>query len=92
MEQLATGGYPFSRGKASHSSDGIEVFLVPEKQEKCCIGGSSGLLARLFFVPQNSSNAASLTGKIQGVYASKTRVKPPGNPVSNPVLLTICSH
>ena len=83
--------YPFSREKAPHSSGGIEVFRMHEKQAKCSIGGSSALLARLFFVPQNISHVASPTGKIQGVYASRTTIKPPRNPVSKPVLLTFNS-
>jgi hypothetical protein len=48
--------YAFYHAKAPHSSGGIEVFLVHEKHEKCCLGGNSELLARLFFVPQNISN------------------------------------
>jgi hypothetical protein len=55
--------YAFHHRKAPHSSGGIEAFLVHEKQEKCCIGGNSELLARLFFVPHSSSNVASSTGK-----------------------------
>ena len=57
----------FPREKAPHSSGGIKVLRMHEKQKKCCIGGSSELLARLFFVPQSMlATVRHLQGKIQG--------------------------
>jgi hypothetical protein len=63
---IAAAEYPFPREKAPHSSGGIEVFRMHEKQEKCCICGNSELLARCSLYLKILATLRHLQGKIQG--------------------------